>query len=264
MANNISPLAQVDPKAKLGDGISVGPFCVIEADVEIGDNCVIRANCSILNGSRIGKRNLFYEGCIISADPQDFRWKGAPSKVVIGDDNTFREQVIINRSIFNEGATVIGNHNNIMAQTHIGHDTVMTNHCTLGNGCLVAGSVHLSHCAILSSGVIVHEDCNIGAWAMVKGGSRVTGNIPPYVIMAHNPISYFGVNAYLLKRGRKSDVVIDEIAKCYRHIYQSNTSVFNALNRIREDVTPSRERDAIINFIEENNRQIVAVPIEEN
>lgn len=262
MANNISPLASVSPYAKLGDNITVGPFSVIEDDVEIGSNCVIRPHVSILNGARIGRDNVFYEGSIIAADPQDFRWKGEKSYVVIGDGNVIREQVIINRSIKEDGETRLGDNNNIMAQTHIGHDTVMTNHCTLGNGCLVAGNVHLSHCAILSSGVIVHEGCNIGAWALIKGGARVTGNVPPYVIMAHNPISYFGVNAYLLKRGKKSDDAIDDIAKCYRHLYQSGTSVFNAVNRIKEDVAPGRERDAILQFIEDHNENIVATPIE--
>lgn len=262
MANNISPLALVDPKAKLGDNITVGPFSIVEGDVEIADNCVIRSHCSILNGSRIGRGNLFYDGCIISADPQDFRWTDEKSKVVIGDNNVIREQVIINRSIYEGGETRIGNFNNIMAQSHIGHDTTMTNHCLLGNGSLVAGDVHMSHCSILSSGVIVHEGCNIGAWALIKGGTRVTGNVPPYVIMAHNPISYFGVNAYIMKRGKKSDEIIDEIAKCYRHIYQSGTSVFNAVNRILEDVRPSREREAILQFIADHNNKIVAVPID--
>ncbi len=263
MANNISPLASVHPEAKLGDNITVGPFVVIEKDVVIGDNCEIRAHSSILDGARIGKNNTFYEGCVISATPQDFRWKGEKSYVEIGDGNAIHEQVIINRSIYEGGYTKIGNENYLMAQSHVGHDTVMTNHCVVGNGCLIAGNVRMSHCSILSSGVIVHEDCHIGAWAMVKGGSRVTGNVPPYVIMAHNPISYFGVNAYLLKRGHKSDETIDDIAKCYRNIYQSDISLFNAVRRIYEDVAPSRERDAILQFIKDRDNKLVALPLED-
>lgn len=262
MGNNISPLASVHPDAKLGNNITIGAFVCVEADVEIGDNCEIRPHTSILNGARIGKGNRIYEGCIIAADPQDFRWKGEDSRVIIGDGNTIREHVIINRSIHPGGETKIGNENFLMAQSHVGHDTLMTNHCVVGNGCRIAGNVKISHCAILSSGVIVHEDCHIGPWALIKGGTRVTGNVPPYVIMAHNPISYFGVNAYLLKRGHKSDDVIDDIAKCYRHIYQSNTSVFNAVRRINEDVAPSRERDAILQFLADHDNKIVSTPIE--
>lgn len=264
MANNISPLAYVHPDARLGDNVTVDAFVFIDRDVVIDDGCHIRAHCSILSGSRIGKNNKIYEGCIISATPQDFRWKGEDSQTVIGNNNTIREHVVINRSIFLNGATVIGNDNFIMAQSHIGHDTNITNQCVIGNGTRIAGDVRISHCVVLSSGVIVHERCNIGPWALVKGGSRVTGNIPPYVIMAHNPISYFGVNAYLLKRGKKSDDAIDDIAKCYRHIYQSNTSVFNAVRRIKEDVSPSKERDSILKFLEEHDNNIVATPIEMN
>ncbi len=261
MANNISALASVHPDARLGDNITIGPFVSIEADVVIGDNCIIRPHTSILDGARIGNNNKIYEGCIIAADPQDFRWKGEKSTVEIGDGNTIREHVVINRSIHEGGKTHIGNENFLMAQSHIGHDSHITNHCVIGNGCKIAGNVRVSHCSILSSGVIVHEDCNIGPWVMVKGGSRVTGNIPPYVIMAHNPISYFGVNAYLLRRGHKSDDIINDIAKCYRHIYQSNTSIFNAVRRIKEDVSPSRERDAILAFIENQHNKIVATPL---
>lgn len=263
MANNISPLASVHPEARLGNNVTIEPFVIVEKDVVIGDNCIIKSHSSILNGARIGKNNTFYEGCVISADPQDFRWRGEKSVCVIGDGNTIREQVIINRSIYEGGETRIGDENFLMAQCHIGHDTVMTNHCVVGNGCLIAGNVRMSHCSILSSGVIVHEDCHIGAWAMVKGGSRVTGNIPPYVIMAHNPISYFGVNAYLLKRGHKSDDIINEIAKCYRHVYQSNTSVNNAVRRILEDVQPSRERQVILDFIKDHDNQLVALPLDD-
>lgn len=262
MANKISPLAYVDSEAKLGDNVVIDAFVYIDKDVVIGNDCHVRAHSSILAGSRIGNNNKIYEGCVISAEPQDFRWKGEKSKTIIGDNNVIREHVVINRSIKEDGETKIGNDNFIMAQSHIGHDTTITNQCVIGNGSRVAGDVRISHCSILSSGVIVHEKCNIGPWVLVKGGCRVTGNVPPYVIMAHNPISYFGVNAYLLRRGKKSDSTIDDIAKCYRHLYQSNTSVFNAVRRIKEDVASSPERDAILKFLELNDNKIVATPIE--
>lgn len=256
MANNISPLASVSPEAKIGQNVVIDPFVVVEPDVVIGDGCRVRAHSSILNGTRMGRDNTIHEGCVISASPQDFRWKGEDSLTVIGDGNVIRENVIINRSIHPGGETRIGNENFIMAQVHIGHDTTMTNHCVIGNGVKIAGNVRMSHCTILSSGAIVHEDVKIGPWVLVKGGCRVTSNIPPYVIMAHNPISYFGVNAYLMRRGRKSEETIDDIAKCYRLIYQSNTSVFNAVRRITEDVAQSRERDAVLSFLDEVGNKI--------
>lgn len=262
MANNISPLAFVHPEAKIGQNVTIGAFVYIDANVTIGDDTVIHSHTSILNGTVIGRGNRIYEGCIIGATPQDFRWKGEASGVTIGDGNVLREQVIVNRSIHLGKSTRIGNENHIMAQVHISHDAWITNQCILGNGCQIAGDVKVSHCTVLSSNVIVYEGRHIGPWVLVKGGCRVTGNIPPYVIMAHNPIQYFGVNAVLMARGQKPQEVIDEVAKCYRHVYQSNTALFNALLRIQEDTKPGRERDSIINFIKDHDFQLAGTNIE--
>lgn len=256
----INNLAYVHPESKLADDVVVDAFAFIDRDVEIGAGCHIRPHATVLEGARIGRNNTIYEGAIISADPQDFRWKGEKSLVVIGDNNVIREQVIINRGIKEGSRTRIGNGCSIMAQSHIGHDCDISDKVVLGNSVKLAGNIHIGHCCILSSGVIVHEKNNIGHWALVKGGCRVTGNVPPYVIMAHNPISYFGVNSYVLKLGKYSDEVIDDIAKCYRHVYQSNTSMYNAVRRINQDVAPGKERDSILKFINENDQKVAGMP----
>ena len=105
-----------------------------------------------------------------------------------------------------------------MAQSHIGHDSSIGDHCVIGNAVKIAGDCKIDNYSILSSNVLVHEKCEIGQWALIKGGCRVNNNVPPVVIMAHNPISYFGVNAFILRRANKSEELIDEIAKCYRLI----------------------------------------------
>ncbi|MBD5356028.1 MAG: acyl-ACP--UDP-N-acetylglucosamine O-acyltransferase [Bacteroides sp.] len=256
----ISNLAFVHPEAKIADNVMIGAFCYIDRNVEIGAGTRIHSHVSILSGARIGKNNTIFEGAIISATPQDFRWKGDDSLVVIGDNNQIREQVIINRSIYKDGKTVIGNNSFIMAQSHIGHDSVIGNYCVLGNSVKIAGDVKIGNYTILSSGVIAHEKCNIGDWVLIKGGCRVNGHVPPFVIMAHNPISYFGVNAFILRKGKKSNAIIEDIAKCYRHVYQNSTSVFNALRRIKEDVDPSPERELIISFIEGHDMKLAAIP----
>ena len=171
-----------------------------------------------------------------SADPQDFRWHGEQTYCFIGDDNVIREHAIINRGIKSEGGTRIGDGCFIMADSHIGHDSHIIGHCVIGNGVSIAGDAEIGECSILSSGVIIHENSRVGDWVLIKGGCRITGNVPPYVIMAHNPASYFGVNAVILSRKGFSKDEIDDIAKAYRHVYQSNTSVFNALRRIQADV----------------------------
>lgn len=258
--NKISNLAYVDPGAKLGDNVIIDPFVYIEDNVVIGDNCHIRPNAVIRSGARIGNNNNFYEGCIIAATPQDFRWNGEESLVEIGDNNTIREQVIINRSIHKDKATVIGNNSFIMAQSHIGHDSRIGNYCVLGNAVKIAGYVNIGNYSILSSHALVHEKCDIGEWCLIKGGCRVNNHVPPYSIMAHNPIEYKGVNSFVLRKAHTPEDVIDNIASAYRHLYNSNTSVFNAVRRIKADVNPGKEKDAILDFIKSHDLKLAAVP----
>ncbi|MDE7125933.1 MAG: acyl-ACP--UDP-N-acetylglucosamine O-acyltransferase, partial [Muribaculaceae bacterium] len=162
----ISPLSHVDPSAKIGENVIIHPFAYIDADVEIGDGCEIKSYASILAGTRMGRNNKVYQGAIIGADPQDFRWKGEKTFCYIGDDNVIREYVIINRGIHNEGGTRIGDKCFIMAETHIGHDSQITGKCVLGNGVKIAGNVNIDECSILSSAVILHEGARVGKWAM--------------------------------------------------------------------------------------------------
>ncbi len=212
----ISKLAHVDPSAKIADGVTIHAFAYIDKNVEIGPGCEIMPYASIIRGTRMGANNKVYQGAIIGADPQDFRWKGEETYCYIGDNNVIREQVIINRGITGEGGTRIGNDNFIMAESHVGHDT------------------------------------------LIKGGCRIGSNVPPYVIIAHNPASYYGVNAYIMRReNRFSEELVDDAAKAYRHIYQCGTSVYNALKRIEADIEPSELRDNILSFIRDNNLRIV-------
>ncbi len=260
MATSISPLAYVDPEAKIGNDVTIHPFAFIDKNVEIGDGCEIMSYTSIIRGTRMGSGNKIYQGSIIGADPQDFRWKGEETYCYIGDRNVIREHVIINRGISSEGGTRIGNESFIMAESHIGHDSHLKDHCVIGNGVTIAGDTEVGECTILSSGAMLHENSRVGDWVLIKGGCRITGNVPPYIIMAHNPASYFGVNAVILRKGGFTEDEIDDIAKAYRHIYQTGTSVFNALRRIEADVNPGKVRDGITGFINDCNLKIVAIP----
>lgn len=258
--NKISNLAYVDPEAKLGDNVVVEAFAFIDRDVVIGNDCVIRTNAVIRSGARIGNNNEIFEGTIIAALPQDFRWKGENSYVIIGDNNKIREHVIINRSIHPNGETRIGNNSYILAQTHIGHDSTIGNYCVLGNAVKIAGDVHIGNYCIFSSNSLVHEGFDVGDWVLVKGGCRVNNNVPPFVIMAHNPIEYAGVNAFVLGKGGFSHDTIDEIAKAYRHVYKSNTSAYNAVRRIEVDIDDIPQKQEIIDFIKGHSMSIAALP----
>lgn len=258
----ISPLAYIDPSASIGKDVTIHPFAFIDHDVVIGDGCEIMPYASVMHGTTLGKNCRVYQGAVIGADPQDFRWKEQPSWCTIGDNNIIREQVIINRGFMKEKGTLIGDGCFIMAETHIGHDSVITGKCVLGNGVKIAGEVIIGKCTILSSNVIVNERSNIGKWVFIKGGTRISNNVPPYVIMAHNPVAYYGVNAPIMTRKKFTDEDIDNAAKAYRHIYQAQTSVFNAIKRIEADIAPCKIRDNIVNFVRENNYRIAAIPVD--
>lgn len=258
----ISPLAHIDPEAKIGNNVTIYPFAVVDKDVEIGDGCVIMSFATISRGTRVGKNCRIYQGAIIGADPQDFRWNGEPSHCEIGDGTVVRENVIINRGFMTDKGTYVGPGCFLLANSHIGHDSKLAGQCVLGNNVSIAGDVEIGKCTILSSAVVVHEGYHVGDWVLVKGGCRIGGNVPPFCIMAHNPTAYFGVNAVVMRKHGYTDEQIDDIAKCYRHVYQTGTSVFNALRRIEADVEPSPARDNIISFIRNVDLKIAAIPRE--
>ena len=261
----ISPLAHVDPSAKLGPNVIIHPFAFIDKDVEIGEGCEILPYVSIMKGARLGKNTKVYQGAIISADPQDFRWKGCDSYCYVGDNTVIREHVIINRGIATQGGTRIGSNCCVMAESHIGHDSVIDDWCVLGNGVTIAGDVSVGQGTILSSNVILHEKVRVGKLSLVKGGCRISSNVPPYLIIAHNPATYYGVNNIVLqKHAGFSDAQIDDIAKAYRHIYQSSTSLFNALKRIETDIPDSPLRDDILSFVRDNGMKIVGERVDLN
>lgn len=196
----ISDKAHIDPSAKIGENVTIHPFAYIDKDVEIGDGSVIMPFASIIRGTRLGRGCKVFQGAIVGADPQDFRWKGGFTYCFVGDNVVIRENVIVNRGINPEGGTRIGSGSFLMANSHVGHDSVLAGNDVLGNNVSVAGDVHIGECTVLSSSVVVHENSRIGDWVLVKGGCRITGNVPPYCIMAHNPTSYFGVNATILRK----------------------------------------------------------------
>lgn len=257
----ISPLAHVDPTAKIGANVTIHPFAYIDADVEIGDGCEIMPYASIIRGTRLGSNNKVYQYTILGADPQDFHWEPASKAILtIGNNNVIRENVIINRGFSTKEGTVVGDDSFIMAGTHIGHDSVIEGKCVLGNNVTIAGEAFVGKCTILSSGAMLHEHSRVGSWTLIKGGCRISGNVPPFIIIAHNPAVYFGVNAVVLRKHGFSDEQIDDIAKAYRHIYQSGTSVFNAMKRIEVDLDPSEVREAILSFVRDCNLRLVAIP----
>ncbi|MFK2169282.1 acyl-ACP--UDP-N-acetylglucosamine O-acyltransferase [Bacteroides fragilis] len=253
----ISPLASIAP-GKIGKNVIIQPFAYIEDNVEIGDDCIIMPYASVLNGTRLGKGNKVYQHAVLGAEPQDFHYKGEESSLIIGDNNHIRENVVISRATFGGNATKIGNGNFLMDKVHICHDVQIGDNCVAGIGTTIAGECTLDDCVILSGNVTLHQYCHVGQWTLVQSGCRISKDVPPYSIMAGNPVEYHGVNAVVLQQHKNtSERVLRHIANAYRLIYQGNFSLQDAVQKIIDQVPMSEEIENIVAFVKESKRGIV-------
>ncbi|MBE6297404.1 MAG: acyl-ACP--UDP-N-acetylglucosamine O-acyltransferase [Bacteroidales bacterium] len=246
----ISQLAYIHPGAKLGENCTVEPFVYIDDNVVIGDNCHIMAHASVLSGTRMGNNNRVHHGAVVGGIPQDLKFVGEDTTLEIGDNNTIRENVTLNRGTASRGKTVIGSNNLFMENSHIGHDSVVGSNCIIGNSTKIAGEVEIEDFAILSACVLVHQFSHIGGHVMIQGGSRINKDIPPYIIVAREPAKYSGLNIVGLRRRGFSNETIKGIHEAYRHIYESGTIVSTAIARIKESGNLIPEVENIINFVE--------------
>lgn len=254
----ISPLAYVDPEARLGENVEVSPFAYIEKGVTIGDNCVIKPYASILEGTTMGNNNIVYHNAVIGATPQDFHYiEGGSKKVVIGNDNSIRENVVIAGSTYEDKATTIGDNNFIMERVHICHDVQVHDKCVIGIGACIAGESELHEGSIQSNGVVVQQHVRVGRYSLIQSGCRVQKDVPPYIILGGNPAAYHGVNAVVLKHMMVTDRILRHIANTYRIIYTGNFSLEDAVIKIPEQIPMSQEIDNILDFIKDAKNGIV-------
>lgn len=246
----ISDKAVIGSRAKIGKNVTIYPFAYIEDDVEIGDDCVIYPYVSVLNGTRMGRRNKIYQNTVLGAEPQDFNYRGEQSHLVIGDDNVIRENVVVNRATHSDGRTEIGNKNTLMEGVHVSHDTKIGSACVFGYGTKIAGDCMIDHKVICSSGVIINPKARVGMCVMIQSGCRVSRDVPPFIVAAGYPVNYGGINATILDNYGVSAKVKGHIANAYRLVFHGQTSVFDAVNQIREQVPDGEEIREIIKFID--------------
>ena len=257
MASEISPRAEISPKAKIGDNCKIFPFVYIEDDVVIGDGCVIFPFVSILSGTRMGRGNKVHQGAVIGALPQDFNFRGEKSELIIGDNNVIRENVVINRATHSGCATVIGNGNFLMEGAHISHDTKVGDNCVLGYGSKIAGDCEIGNGVIFSSSVIENAGTRVGEGSMIQAGTTFSKDVPPYIVAGGKPVGYNGPNNTMMTAYGISDKIQKHIANAYRLVFLGQTSTFDAINQIRDQVPPSHEIDNIIRFLETTEKGII-------
>jgi UDP-N-acetylglucosamine acyltransferase len=256
----ISKLAYVHPDAKLAENVTVEPFAYIADNVEIGEGTWIGPNATIFSGARIGKNCSIFPSAVISAIPQDMKFKGEDTITVLGDNVTIREAATVNRGTVAAGKTVVGNNCLIMAYAHIGHDCIIGDGCILGNGTGLAGEVKVDDWAIISPGSLVHQFARIGGHVMIGGAAKVRTDVPPFIKADRDPLSYMGLNTVGLTRRGFLKERIDEIHNIYRIVYQNGLNVTQALECIENEFPQSPDRDYILEFIKNSERGIIRGP----
>src|SRR5574344_1253292 len=253
----ISDQVVIDPSVKIGKNVTIYPFVYIEKNVTIGDDCVIYPYVSIMEGTTLGKGNHVHQNAVLGAIPQDFNYTGDVTELVIGDNNIIRENVVINRATFTGGKTMIGNDNFLLEGVHILHDTHIGNGCVFGYGSKIAGNCEIQDGAILSSNVIVNPKVRVGSSSMIQSGCRCSKDVPPYIVAAHNPITYAGLNGTVLNNLGVDERVQKHIANAYRLVFHDKASLFDTVIQIKEQIESSPEIETIVNFIETSELGII-------
>jgi UDP-N-acetylglucosamine acyltransferase len=256
----ISDLAYVHPNARLAENVIVEPFAYISGNAEIGEGTWVGPHSTILDGARIGKNCKIFPSSVISGIPQDLKFRGEETTAEIGDGSTVREAGTVNRGTAAAGRTIIGKNCLLMAYAHVGHDCIVGNNCIIGNGSGLAGEVKVDDWAILSAGTLVHQFSRIGGHVMIGGGSKVRTDVPPFIKADRDPLTYLGINNVGLTRRGFEKERIACIHHIYRLIYQNGMNISQALDYIENEISPSPDRDYILEFIRKSERGIIRGP----
>ncbi len=250
--------AIIHPSAKLAPNVQVGPWTTIGPDVEIGEGTVIASHVVIKGPTVIGKHNRIFQFSSVGEDTPDLKYKGEPTRLVMGDYNTVREGVTIHRgTVQDRNETTIGNHNLLMAYVHVGHDSVIGDHCILVNNTALAGHVHIDDWAILSGYTLVHQFCKIGAHSFTGMGTAVGKDIPAYVMVAGNPAEAKSINAEGLRRRGFSNDDITAITKAYKIIYRRGLTIEEALLEVEASLPQHPCLAPLIHSVRNSSRGIV-------
>lgn len=254
----IHPTAIVDPRAELAEEVRVGPFAVIGPDVVIGQGCEIGAHCVIDGETTIGTNNRFFPFCAIGLEPQDKKYRGEPTRLVIGNDNTFREYCTVNTgTVQDRGVTEIGDDNWIMAYVHIAHDCVVGSHTIFANNATLGGHVQVGDWAILGGFTGVHQFVRVGAHSFCGVGTVLTQDLPPYVTVAGNPAVPHGINSEGLRRRGFTPEAIAAIRRAYKILYRQGLGLQEATGQIADLAESYPELRLLVDFLRTPGRGIV-------
>jgi len=254
----IHPQAIIDPSARLGDGVQVGPYSVIGPDVVIGDGTWIGSHVVLTGPTSIGRNNKIYPFASVGGEPQDKKYRDEPTRLEIGDNNVIREYCTISRgTVQDEGITSIGNDNWIMAYVHIAHDCRVGNHTIFANSASLAGHVSVGDYAILGGFTLVHQFCKIGAHCFTAMNSVISKDVPPFVMVSGHMAKPHGLNTEGLKRRQFSSDALSKLRKAYKILYRSGLTTEHALEQLATLAVDCPEVEALAGFVREATRGIV-------
>ena len=254
----IHQTAIVDKSAKLADDVSVGPYSIIGANVEIDAGTTIGPHVVINGPTSIGKNNRIFQFASLGEEPQDKKYAGEPTRLEIGDNNVIREYCTISRgTVQDEGITKVANDNWIMAYVHIAHDCRIGSHTIFANSASLAGHVTVEDYAILGGFTLVHQFCKIGAHCFTAMNSVISKDVPPYLMIAGHMAKPYGLNTEGLKRRGVSSEVLSALKSAYKVLYRSGYSVDQAISELSELSKKYNEVDQFVKFLSGATRGIV-------
>ena len=254
----IHPTAIVDPRARLAAGVRVGPYTVIEGDVEVGEGTTIGAHCVLTGHTTIGRDNRIFHFCSVGEANQDKKYRGEPTRLVIGDRNTIREYCSLNRGTAQDrGETTVGSDNWIMSYCHIAHDCVVGDHAVFANNATLAGHVWIGDHTVLGGFTGVHQFVKVGAHVMAGVSSVVLQDIPPYVTVAGHPCAPHGINSEGLKRRGFTPEALSALKRAYKTLYKSGLTLADARAELERQAQSAPEVRAIVDFLAASTRGIV-------
>ena len=258
-AGGIHPSAIVDSSARIGDGVTIGPFTVIGPEVEIGEGTSVGPHCSIHGPTRIGRENRFIGHAAIGGEPQDKKYRGERVALEIGDRNLFREFVTVNRGTGDGGGlTRIGHDNWFLAYTHVAHDCRVGDHCVFSNNATLAGHVEVGDWVILSGFAAAHQFCRIGAHAFLGMGVMISGDVPPFTMVAGDAQGRpRGINSEGLKRRGFDPARIAAIKRAYRTLYVSGLPLAEAREQIAAQSADSEDVRFLLDFLDGGERPLL-------
>jgi UDP-N-acetylglucosamine acyltransferase len=245
----IHPTASIEPSAHIGNNVEIGAYSVIGADVVIGDDTLIRPHVVIEPYVTMGKGCEVFSGAVLGGIPQDRKFKGEVSHLIIGDNNIIREHVTIHRAAGAGNKTSVGDNNLIMAYGHIGHNCTIGTGVTMANMVGVSGHVEIEDKVVLGGIVGIHQFVRIGRLAMIGGYSKVVQDIPPYMMADGRPCKVLDLNIIGLRRSGVSASARADLKRAYKMLYRSNMNMSQAIETIEGEVDPSPERDYLLDFI---------------